>query len=95
MKTIAKVKTSTPISDFMEETYFIKSDENYKSWDKLMPVVEKINKTLYVPNTDMMCTLRFLLEGGYKFGEYDKPLSTLPLTLENLFNRVKLMIGSL
>ncbi len=64
------------------------------SFDALIPVVEHIHNTYYkhgIAGRDLMYTIGGLLGGGYNFFCEEK-LSTLELTLENLYQRVIMFI---
>ena len=97
METTATKISITPITDYMGDDNFVKTDENYRNWSKLMPVVEKIHIEHFkcnVPGRDLMYAMNLFLQGGYKFGS-TTPLPSLPLTLDNLYDRVRMYLHSM
>lgn len=70
----------------------------HKSWDWIMPVIEKINSThnkntangSIIVGRDLQYTIQYLLSGGYGFTEHKR--ETVFFTLENIWERAVLFI---
>ncbi len=63
-----------------------------KSFDALIPVLEKIRDNYLKHNgDDLIYTIQYLLEGGKRLGSL-KPIKQLSFSVENLWDRCILMI---